>query len=52
VALQFLNDGLQRSSVNRNQGAESTLAYLWTQLHTDELPLTLPRDGIAAATTA
>jgi hypothetical protein len=45
-------DGLQRSGVNRNQGAESTLAYLWTQLHTDELPLKLPHGGIAAATSA
>ena len=26
-------DGLQASGVNRNQGAESTLAYLWTQWH-------------------
>ena len=26
-------DGLQPSGVNRNQGAESTLAYLWTELH-------------------
>ncbi|MEX2218524.1 MAG: hypothetical protein WD749_07145 [Phycisphaerales bacterium] len=26
-------DGLQLSGVNRNQGAESTLAYLWTELH-------------------
>ncbi len=26
-------DGLQRSGVNRNQGAESTLAYLWTELN-------------------
>jgi hypothetical protein len=25
-------DGLQPSGVNRNQGAESTLAYLWTEL--------------------
>ncbi|MEN6406789.1 MAG: hypothetical protein ABFC77_09980 [Thermoguttaceae bacterium] len=25
-------DGLQRSGVNRNQGAESTLAYLWAEL--------------------
>ena len=24
-------DGLQQSQVNRNQGAESTLAYLWTE---------------------
>jgi hypothetical protein len=26
-------DGLQPAGVNRNQGAESTLAYLWTDLH-------------------
>lgn len=26
-------DGLQASGVNRNQGAESTLAYLWTEFH-------------------
>ncbi|MCE5267863.1 MAG: hypothetical protein LLG00_08250 [Planctomycetaceae bacterium] len=26
-------DGLQRSGANRNQGAESTLAYLWTELN-------------------
>lgn len=26
-------DGLQPVGVNRNQGAESTLAYLWTELH-------------------
>ena len=26
-------DGLQPSGVNRNQGAESTLAYLWTELN-------------------
>ena len=25
-------DGLRPSGVNRNQGAESTLAYLWTEL--------------------
>lgn len=30
-------DGLQRSGVNRNQGAESTLAYLWTELHHSEV---------------
>jgi hypothetical protein len=29
-------DGLQRSGVNRNQGAESTLAYLWTELSNKE----------------
>ncbi len=26
-------DGLELAGVNRNQGAESTLAYLWTELH-------------------
>ena len=26
-------DGLEPLGVNRNQGAESTLAYLWTELH-------------------
>ncbi len=25
-------DGLQASGVNRNQGAESTLAYLWAEM--------------------
>jgi hypothetical protein len=30
-------DGLQLSGVNRNQGAESTLAYLWTELQYFEL---------------
>jgi hypothetical protein len=29
-------DGLQRTGVNRNQGAESTLAYLWTEVHHGE----------------
>jgi len=29
-------DGLQRSGVNRNQGAESTLAYLWAELNNKE----------------
>jgi hypothetical protein len=27
------SDGLQPTGANRNQGAESTLAYLWTELH-------------------
>jgi len=26
-------DGLEATGVNQNQGAESTLAYLWTELH-------------------
>lgn len=29
-------DGLQRFGVNRNQGAESTLAYLWAELNNKE----------------
>jgi hypothetical protein len=29
-------DGLQPSGVNRNQGAESTLAYLWAELNNKE----------------
>lgn len=35
-------DGLQPSGVNRNQGAESTLAYLWTEVHQAEIESTLP----------
>ncbi|GFO80908.1 MAG: glycosyl transferase [Methyloceanibacter sp.] len=30
-------DGLQRAGVNRNQGAESTLAYLWTEVCEEEV---------------
>jgi hypothetical protein len=30
-------DGLQASGLNRNQGAESTLAYLWTELRSFEI---------------
>jgi hypothetical protein len=30
-------DGLQVSGLNRNQGAESTLAYLWTELRRKEI---------------
>lgn len=29
-------DGLQLTGLNRNQGAESTLAYLWTEVHHGE----------------
>ena len=32
-------DGLQASGLNRNQGAESTLAYLWTELLHRESPV-------------
>ena len=34
-------DGLQPTGVNRNQGAESTLAYLWTESLTVELQAAL-----------
>ena len=29
-------DGLEATGVNRNQGAESTLAYLWAEMNNDE----------------
>jgi hypothetical protein len=32
-------DGLQASGMNRNQGAESTLAFLWTEVHNLEIQL-------------
>ena len=44
-------DGLQSNGVNRNQGAESTLAYLWTELNHLEVQQTLDqtsRDSIAS----
>jgi hypothetical protein len=43
-------DGLHASDINRNQGAESTLAYLWTEVHSFKLQLTL--DGSPRAATA
>jgi hypothetical protein len=42
-------DGLQLSGVNRNQGAESTLAYLWTEVHNLEVRHALGDHGTAAA---
>jgi hypothetical protein len=36
VASGACGDGLQQSGLNRNQGAESTLAYLWTELHNQD----------------
>ncbi|MEX2137831.1 MAG: hypothetical protein WD894_01115 [Pirellulales bacterium] len=42
-------DGLQFSGVNRNQGAESTLAYLWTKLQNVELQQALGDDRAAEA---
>jgi hypothetical protein len=37
-------DGLHSSGINRNQGAESTLAYLLTEVHFAELQLILAQD--------
>ena len=37
-------DGLQRNGVNRNQGAESTLAYLLTEVHDSELQSAIRED--------
>jgi hypothetical protein len=42
-------DGLQRTGVNRNQGAESTLAYLLSEVHNDELRLMPPKEGTVVA---
>ncbi len=45
-------DGLQPSGVNRNQGAESTLAYLWTAVHNAEIEQALSdntRTAVASA---
>jgi hypothetical protein len=41
-------DGLRASGLNRNQGAESTLAYLWTELRKSELQPTLQRSTAAS----
>ena len=37
-------DGLQPTGVNRNQGSESTLAYLWTEVQYTAGHSTLPED--------
>lgn len=42
-------DGLQASGVNRNQGAESTLAYLTVEMHNADVPHNLG-DGRRTAT--
>jgi hypothetical protein len=34
-------DGLQPGGVNHNQGAESTLAFLWTEWHSFKAPRAL-----------
>jgi hypothetical protein len=44
-------DGLQSGGVNRNQGAESTLAYLTTQAHGSEIERLCGRDRMAAPIT-
>jgi hypothetical protein len=41
-------DGLQASGLNRNQGAESTLAYLWAELRNTELQPMLRESNAAA----
>jgi hypothetical protein len=41
-------DGLQASGVNHNQGAESTFAFLWTEMSNTEL-LQVPGDNSRAA---
>lgn len=43
-------DGLLPTGVNRNQGAESTLAYLWTELHKLSAQQTLNTHSKAAVT--
>jgi hypothetical protein len=43
------NDGLQPSGVNRNQGAESTLAYLWIQMRNLAVQQASAEDCKAAA---
>jgi hypothetical protein len=45
-------DGLQSSGINQNQGAESTLAYLWTELHSFAAEQSLGVGVKAAALTA
>ena len=45
------HDGLQASGANRNQGAESTLAYLWTEMSNAEIPHSVggcPRAAVAS----
>jgi hypothetical protein len=42
-------DGLQPQGVNRNQGAESTLAWLWTAVHQNEVQHVLGKDRIPLA---
>jgi hypothetical protein len=45
-------DGLHPSRVNRNQGAESTLAYLWVELQAAELRDELGGDAVGVTAIA
>jgi len=45
-------DGLQRSGVNRNQGAESTLAYLCTEVHYSEVHHAMAKNRKAVVASA
>ena len=45
-------DGLQADGMNRNQGAESTLAYLWTELCNVEVQRALAENRPAAVVSA
>lgn len=45
-------DGLQSSGANQNQGVESTLAYLWTEVHNFEVQQALGGNGKAKAASA
>ena len=45
-------DGLQPHGVNRNQGAESTLAYLWTELRSFEVSVRIAGDRKATRSPA
>jgi hypothetical protein len=45
-------DALQPSGVNRNQGAESTLAYLWTATHNREIKQGCAAKGTTTAARA
>lgn len=44
-------DGLTSAGVNRNQGAESTFAYLWTELLNSNVPRAFSESRGAAAST-
>jgi hypothetical protein len=44
-------DGLHALGINRNQGAESTLAYLWTELHRIAAPRVSPATSNTKKTT-